>query len=307
MFLVSWYSRLNVDTANKHVDDSWKAIPLDDVYVGKYYRWRVYSVQEAIDYHRETHHPTVYNVPNAQLIAHVELNMKGDKGTKMVENFHRMAPVKHKFAHGEERSILVLAKGQEFVEIARNAGAAHVGGPELVKDIQNGDIVLSDYQHIIAHPNILPELVPVRGLMKKKFPNPKAGTLGVDIENLVQRFLNGIQYSGMKDEHQNDFGLVTAAIGTLEMDSKHLEENLVSLLQDIDLLRPKRAGNFITRVLLKSPPSPEQFKIDPFLYVPEGKQEVKKETKKGSKKPAKVQEVKKDDDDDEPEVKEAVN
>lgn len=53
------------------------------------------------------------------------------------------------------------------------------------------------------------------------------------------------------------------------MDSKHLEENLKSLLEDVNAFRPKRDGKFITRVLLKSPPSQEQLKIDPFIYVPE--------------------------------------
>lgn len=290
-----------MDTANKHVDDSWKAIPEDDAYVGKYYRWRVYTVAEAIQCHNETHHPSMYNVPNAPLVAHVELNMKGEKSTRFVDNFFRMAAVEHKFDHGEDRTILVFTKGQENLEIARKAGATLIGGPEIVKDIQNGDLQLSDYQYVVAHPNILPDLVPIRGLMKKKFPNPKNGTLGVNLAELVTRFMNGVQYSAMKDENQNDFGLISTTIGTLNMDPKHLEENLVSLLKDIDSMRPKRDGKFITRVLLKSPPSPEQLKIDPFIYVPEGKKEIKKETKKVQK--AEVQE----DDDDEQEAKEAVN
>jgi large subunit ribosomal protein L1 len=246
----------------------------------------------------------MYNEPNAQLIAHVEINMKGEKGTRMVENFHRTAAIKHKFEHGEERTVLVLAKGQEFTEIARNAGASHMGGTELIKDIQNGDLLLTDYQYIIAHPNILPDLVPVRGLMKKKFPNPKLGTLGTNIEEMVQRFINGIQYSAMKNEHQPDFGLVTVPVGTLNMDEKHLEENLVALIKDIDMMRPKRAGKFISRVLLKSPPSPEKLKIDPFLYVEEGKkEEVKKKTTKAAKE--KVQEE--EEDEEEQVAKEAAN
>lgn len=53
------------------------------------------------------------------------------------------------------------------------------------------------------------------------------------------------------------------------MDIEHLEKNLICLLKDVDSVRPKRDGRFITRVLLKSPPSSEQFKIDPFLYVSE--------------------------------------
>lgn len=55
------------------------------------------------------------------------------------------------------------------------------------------------------------------------------------------------------------------------MDPKHLEENLAFLLRDIDMMRPRRDGRFICRVLLKSPPSGEKLKINPFLYVDEEK------------------------------------
>lgn len=304
MFLTKRFlhSRLKIDVDNKHVDDSWKATSQDDVYIGKYYKWRLYTVAEAIQCHKETHHPTMYNVPNAPVIAHIELNMQGEKVTRFTENFHRMAPVQHKFNHGQDRSILVFAKGQENLEEARAAGATMVGGAELVKEIQNGDLLVSDYQYVVAHPNVLPEMVPIRGLMKKKFPMPKNGTLGPDLKSLVERFTNGIQYSGMKDENQSDFGLISAAFGTLDMDPKQLEDNLISLLKDVDSIRPKRAGKFVTRVLIKCPPSSEQLKIDPFLYIPEGKKEVKKDTKPEKKAPET-----KDEDDDEPEVKEAIN
>lgn len=42
-----------------------------------------------------------------------------------------------------------------------------------------------------------------------------------------------------------------------------------AVLEDINSFRPKREGHFITRVLLKSAPSKEMFKIDPFLFVAE--------------------------------------
>lgn len=239
----------------------------------------------------------MYNMPKAPIIAHIELNMQGEKATRFADSFHRMAPVTHRFDHGEERSILVFTKEQANVEIAKAAGATMVGGSEIVKQIQNGDLLMTDYQYAIAHPNVLPEMVSIRGLMKKKFPNPKNGTLGTDLKALVERFMNGIQYSALRDENQNDFGVITTAFGTLDMDPIHLEENLVSLLKDVDSVRPRRAGSFITRVLLKSLPSPEQLKIDPFVYISEGKKEDKTVKK--------VEKV--DEDEDEPEAKEAVN
>lgn len=245
------------------------AVSTDNVVIGKYYRWRVYSIAEAIQCHRETHHPTMFGCPDAPLFARIELYMQGEKKTRFVENFHRTAFIPHKYNHGEERTVLVFAKGQEVLTEAQKAGATMVGGPELVKDIQNGKLQLADYQYVLSHPNMLTELVVLRGLMKKKFPNPKSGTLGTEISEMVQRYLNGIQYKAVKDEYQQDFGLIETCVGTLDMETQHLEDNLVHLIKDIDSVRPRREGKFITRVILKSPPSGEQLKIDPFLHIKE--------------------------------------
>jgi len=166
---------------------------------------------------------------------------------------------------------------------------------ELIKDITNGELLLSDYQYVIAHPNILAELVALRGLMKRKFPNPKSETLGTNLAEMIVKFSSGISYSAAKDEYQQNFGLITASVGTLDMDAQKLEENLKFLLQDVNTMRPKREGRFITRVLLKSPPSSEQLKIDPYVYVPEmwdkSTAKVKREETKKQEEPAERKEA----------------
>lgn len=63
----------------KKFDDSWKQTPTDNVYVQRYYKWTVYPFVEAVQCHRETHHPEVYNQPNAPLQILIELNMQGEK------------------------------------------------------------------------------------------------------------------------------------------------------------------------------------------------------------------------------------
>lgn len=116
----------------------------------------------------------------------------------------------------------------------------------------------------------MPELIALRGLMKRKFPNPRSETLGTNLVEMIKHFSNGISYTATKDEHQQDFGLISTSVGTLDMDTQKLEENLQSLLQDVDSVRPKREGErFIKRVLLKSPPSSERLKIDAYQYIPE--------------------------------------
>lgn len=59
----------------------------------------------------------------------------------------------------------------------------------------------------------MPELIAVRGLMRKKFPDPKAETLGLDIAEMVKKCLNGNNYRVVKDENQENFGSTKACIG----------------------------------------------------------------------------------------------
>jgi large subunit ribosomal protein L1 len=248
-------------------DDSWKGLPIDDVYSMKYYRWKIYPFEEAVQCHRETHHPDMYNEPNASLHVHIELNMQGEKKTRFVENFNRIAAVPFKFEHGEERTIVAFSKDVAVQKEALDAGAELAGGVELIKQIQSGAVLLQNFQFIIAHPDILPELVPLRGLMRRRFPNPKSGTLDVDLNTVTKRFIHGVSYSAKKDEVEKDFGLVETIIGTLDMDSKHLEANFAALVEDLNSVRPKREGDFISRCLLWSPPSRERFKVDHKLYI----------------------------------------
>lgn len=55
-----------------------------------------------------------------------------------------------------------------------------------------------------------------------------------------------------------------------------MEENLSALLKDINNMRPKREGKFITRVTIKSPPSSEIIRIDAYAYVSEKNEKLSK-------------------------------
>lgn len=132
-----------------------------------------------------------------------------------MDNFTRVVAIPHKFEHGEERTVIAFSKSTDTYDDIRNAGAQLVGGVELIKNIQNGVLSLQDFQYIIAHPNILPELAALRGLMKRKFPNPNHGTLDPDLVKTTERFLNGICYTAVKDEYEKTFGSVNTVIGTV--------------------------------------------------------------------------------------------
>ncbi|KAF6214075.1 hypothetical protein GE061_011806 [Apolygus lucorum] len=247
---------------SRRLKDEFKPIPVDDVWVQRFYRWKVYDVEEAIECFRETHHPEVYNMPSAPVRAFIELDMRGVKKNKYVDPFSKIAPIPHAFEHGEDRSVLVFCKTPQLKDEAEAAGATLVGDVDILKKIERGEIVLPDFQFVVAHPNILPELVGLRGLLKKKFPNPKNGTLGANIGELVQIVRNGIQYLALRDENELDYGFINIPFGKLDMEISHLRENLVALLESVQSARPKREGPFITRVMLTCPPSIERLKVN---------------------------------------------
>lgn len=254
---------------SKKFDDSWMRTPTDEIYCTKYYKWKVYPFEEAIHCHRETHHPEMYNKPNAPVQAIIELYMQGEKKTRFIEDFNRICGINHYFPQNEERPIVAFAKDIDAQEAAKEAGALLAGGVDLIKNIQNGKVLLNDFEFVISHPDILHELSALRGLMKKKYPNYKLGTIDLNLSEVVKRFMHGINYKAVKDEYERDFGIIEATIGTLDMEAKHLEENFSSLIKDVMTMKPKRAGDFILRTLIKSPPSSEIFKVDFNLYLPQ--------------------------------------
>lgn len=109
----------------------------------------------------------------------------------------------------------IFFNSKEIAKQAREAGATLVGGVDTIKDIQVGKVSLNDFQFVIAHPDILPELVAIRGLLKRKFPNPKTETLGLDVAEMVKRFLTGINYKAQRDTIQENFGTVETSVGTV--------------------------------------------------------------------------------------------
>lgn len=83
---------------------------MDDAYPGRYYRWPLYKTVDAIEGHKATHHPTVYDAMDSPLNVAIEMNMIGDKPTRLVSNFQKLVSIKYPFDHGQERTILVFAK-----------------------------------------------------------------------------------------------------------------------------------------------------------------------------------------------------
>ena len=83
-------------------------------------------------------------------------------------------------------------------------------------------------------------------------PNPKAGTVTVDVEKAVSEFKGG------KIEYRNDrYGNVHAPIGKVSFDTRLLIENLAALTSEIVRSRPASAkGRFVRNISVSSTMGP---------------------------------------------------
>ena len=152
---------------------------------------------------------------------------------------------------GKEVRVAVFAEGDKARE-AEAAGADVVGGKELVEEIQQGRAL--DFDIAIATPDMMSQVGKLgrvlgpRGLM----PNPKAGTVTVDVEKAVREFKGG------KIEYRNDrYGNVHAPIGKVSFDEQQLLENLAALVAEVMRARPASAkGRYIRNLSLSSTMGP---------------------------------------------------
>nr|CAG4650257.1 EOG090X089S [Sida crystallina] len=257
----------NVSTGPRRLIESGRQEAVDDVYGFRYFMTRPISFAEAIQFHRETNHPTVYNRPDSFAIARVELDMSMEKKNRYIDNFTRIVLLPHDINLNLPKKVVAFCKTPETQEAAKAAGAELVGGVDLVKSIQSGSLSLSEYDHIVAHTHMLNDLAPVRGLMKKKFPNLKNGSMGTEMSEMIERFSKGVEFASTKDSQELDFGLVEVPIGKLTMSMEELEANFKAILKDIDSCRGRVSSPFIVHCYILCPPSKEKFLITHQSYL----------------------------------------
>ncbi len=152
---------------------------------------------------------------------------------------------------GKDLIVAVFAAGEKARE-AEEAGADLVGGKDLVAEIQEGRDL--DFDLTIATPDLMSEvgklgkMLGPRGLM----PNPKAGTVTMDIGKTVSEFKAG------KVEYRNDrAGNVHTVIGKVSFDADKLLQNFSALTDEIIRSRPSSVkGTYIRHVGVSSTMGP---------------------------------------------------
>src|ERR687884_556198 len=137
---------------------------------------RPYLVQEAV--------PLVQKIKYAKFDETVEIHLSLGVDPKHADQMVRGTVVMPN-GLGKSKKVLVIASGDKQRE-AMDAGADFVGGEDMVNKIQSES--WTDYDAVIATPDMmrsvgkLGKILGPRGLM----PNPKTGTVTVDVAKAVQ-------------------------------------------------------------------------------------------------------------------------
>ena len=141
---------------------------------------------------------------------------------------------------GRTKRVLVLAKGPKAEE-AKEAGAEYVGDDDMVAKIEKENWF--DFDVIIATPDMMGKLGKLGKVLGPKglMPNPKAGTVTMDVTKAVNEVKAG------KIEYRLDkSNIIHCPVGKVSFGPEKIEDNVKALMEAIIKAKPAAAkGQYI--------------------------------------------------------------
>ena len=215
-------------------------------------RTNLYDVEEAVSIIKKTANAKF----DETIEAHIKLGVDGRHADQQVRG-----AVVLPHGTGKKVRVLVFAKGDK-VEEAQAAGADFVGGQELVPKIQNEGCL--DFDVVVATPDMmgvvgrLGRVLGPKGLM----PNPKAGTVTMDVTKAVNDIKAG------KIEYRLDkTNIIHVPVGKASFTEEQLADNFHTLMGAIVKAKPAAAkGQYLRSVTITSTMGPG-IKLNPVKLV----------------------------------------
>lgn len=207
-----------------------------------YERLRLYDPAEALD--------TVIKTAKAKFDETVEVHVKLGVDSRHADQQVRGAIV---LPHGtgKRMRVLVFAKGDKAKE-AEAAGADYVGAEDLIARIQTENFF--DYEVIVATPDMmglvgrLGKILGPKGLM----PNPKAGTVTMDVARAVKE-----SKAGRIEYRLDKTNIIHCPLGKVSFGMEKLSDNFGALLGAIVKAKPSAAkGQYIRSCVVASTMGP---------------------------------------------------
>ena len=205
-------------------------------------RTNLYDVEEAVSIIKKTANAKF----DETIEAHIKLGVDGRHADQQVRG-----AVVLPHGTGKKVRVLVFAKGDKVAE-AEAAGADYVGGEELIPKIQNDNWF--EFDVVVATPDMmgvvgrLGRVLGPKGLM----PNPKAGTVTMDVTKAVNDIKAG------KIEYRLDkANIIHCPVGKASFTAEQLNDNFNTLMDAIVKAKPASAkGQYMKSVTITSTMGP---------------------------------------------------
>ena len=151
---------------------------------------------------------------------------------------------------GKTQKVAVVAEGDKAKE-AQDAGADFVGGQEFIDQISGGWF---DFDVLVATPNLMGKLGRLGRVLGPKglMPNPKSGTVTMDVANAVDEIKKGkVTYRVDRD------GNLNIMIGKVSFEEAQIVENFNAIYTRIVKARPSTVkGTYMRNCVLTSTMGP---------------------------------------------------
>jgi len=208
---------------------------------GKYDPVKQYALNEAAGIVKEINNASY----DASVDIDVRLGVDPRKADQMVRG---VVALPH--GTGKVVTVLVLCTPDKEQE-AKDAGADHVGLDDYISKIEGG---WTDIDVIITMPTVMAKVgrlgrvLGPRGLM----PNPKAGTVTLDVAKAVQDVKGG-----KIDFKVDKTGIIHTSIGKSSFSPEKIAENAREVLQTISKLKPASSkGTYFKSISISTTQSP---------------------------------------------------
>jgi len=162
---------------------------------------------------------------------------------------------------GKKVRVVVIAKDDDKIAIAKDAGADESGFEDLLSKIETGWM---DFDVLIATPDVMPQVAKLgkvlgpRGLM----PNPKTGTVTADISKAVSEVK-----AGRVEFRVDKFGIIHISVGKISFDEEKIYENIKVCMNAIMKARPSSVkGTYLKKFTISSTMGPG-IKIDKKSFI----------------------------------------
>ena len=156
---------------------------------------------------------------------------------------------------GKVSRVVVIAQGEKAKE-AKEAGADYVGDADIIQKISEGWF---DFDVMVATPDMMAQLGKLGRVLGPKglMPNPKTGTVTMDVAKAVGEIKNG------KIEYRVDkVGNIHSSVGKTSFTAVQIKENIVAIYQQMIRIKPITVkGTYVKNITVSSTMGPG-IKID---------------------------------------------